>query len=200
MHIFDPDLALKANWQSADDIATAAWDFAGHEHREEFRDSGKLPARSAWLETERIRMLTEALADGQLVALGIPPGDASLNFREIPQNLFLSAQLQIDPDNSVIAGLDHEFRDVRICHAPTGNPSRTSTAASGRPGLLTVTKDAWDTLKSAKPNFLNMPKSVQNIEIQEMAAAMFPAQFPSQARIGESTIRRHRRKFPALFT
>lgn len=200
MHIFDPDLSVKANWQCADDIAVAAWDLAGHDHREEFRNSGKLPARSAWLEKERIRSLTDELADGQLVALGMLTSDPSLEFREIPQNLFLSAELQIDPHNSAIAGLGREFSDVRICRAAIGKPAKPlKPNSSGRPSLLTVTKDAWDELKSTNPNFLNTPKSAQNIEIMEKVAALFPAQYPGQSRMGDSTIRRHRREHPDLF-
>lgn len=200
MHIFDPDLPLKTNWQSADDIAFSAWEFAGHEHRENYRDSGRTPARSAWLERERLRMLSDALADGQLVALGISPDDDSLDIREIPKNLFLSAELQIDPYKSAIAGLGREFRDVQICLASAPNPAKASKAdSSGRPDYLAIVTAAWDALKSANPDFLNRSKSTQNIELQEIVSRLFPAQFPGNARIGDSTIRRHRRKRPDLF-
>jgi hypothetical protein len=201
MHIFDPNSPLRTNWQNADDVAFAAWESAGHEHREKYRDSGQSPARSKWLERERLGILTDALADGELIALGISPDDNALDIREIPQNLFLSAELEIDAVNSAIAGLGREFRDVRICRASPANPLEASKAnSSGRPTLIMIAKVAWDALKSANPNFLNVPKSTQNIEIQEMAATMFPAQFPGKCRIGESTIRRHRRTHPNLFT
>ena len=145
-------------------------------------------------------MLTDALADGQLVALGISPDDDSLDIREIPQNLFLSAELQIDPHKSAIAGLGREFRDVQICRASAPNPAKAPKAdSSGRPDFLAIMTVAWDASKSANPDFLNMSKSTQNIELQEMVATLFPAQFPGNARIGESTIRRHRRVHPDLF-
>lgn len=200
MHVFDPELSLKSNSQKADDIEFAAWELAGHEHREEFRDSGPSAQRTAWLHAERIRMLSDALASGELLALGISIDDPNLAISRIPENLFLSGQLRIDAHSSTVSGLGRQFRDVRICRASAGQKLQVAvSAAGGRPKHLRETLAAWAELKSQMPGFLQMGKGAQNLEIREMVSKLFPMKFPGNARIGESTIRRHRRDHPDLF-
>lgn len=200
MHVFDPDLSLKANWHEADEIDYAAWEFAGHEHREEFRDSGHSKGKSAALNCERTRNLREALADGGLIALGISKDDPELELGRIPSNLFLAADVRFDGPSGTITALGREFSSARICLASVGTQSQSkSPPLAGRPNHLPMVIEAWKTLKAEIPSFLQLDLSVQNREIQEMIAKLFPAKFPGNSRIGESTIRRHRRMNPQLF-
>lgn len=201
MHIFASDLPLKANYLKADDIDFAAWNLAGHDHREEFRNSGNLPARTAWLRAERLQGLKDALATGELLALGIAEGDPDLEISLIPENVFLSPRSRLDSESSQVAGLAVTFLEVRICRASPGS-SRVSVNSSsiGRPNHLAITLEAWNALKAEFPGFLELDKSSQNREIRELAARLHPRKFPGQSRIGDSTIRRHRRDNSDLFT
>lgn len=184
-----------------DDVEFAAWELAGHDHREEFRDSGKLPQRSAWLRTERMRLLREGLANGAMVAIGMAGNDPNFGLVQIPENLFLSADLRIDGERSSVAAMDREFANIQICLAPISNKiAKQLPKTLGRPTHLLIICETWEYLKSELNDFINLGKSVQNSEIQEMATKLFPGQFPGNHRIGESTIRRHRRKRPDLFS
>lgn len=200
MHLFDPDSSLKDNCLKAGDIEFAAWDFASHDHREKFRDSGHSPAQTAWLRSERIRQLQDALADGQLLALGIASDDPALEIVRIPANLFLSSSVHLNGENSSISGMNREFLDVRICRAIPGfRAGPELPKPPGRPNHLGLISRAWIALKSEIPDFHEWDKTSQNREIGEKVAALFPGQFPGKSRPGESTIRRHRRANPELF-
>jgi len=156
MYHFDPDLSLKANYRDADDIEFAAWELACHEHREKYRDSGRAPGRTAWLHKERMQALKAALADGELLALGIARGDQFAAITLIPENLFLSPDLQIDGDRSAIFGLGREFDSVRICFGSTAEKIlAVSLNGTGRPNHLPVIMAAWAALKAEIPEFLD---------------------------------------------
>ena len=200
MHQFDPKLSLKDNHQMGDDVEFAAWELAGHDHREEFRDSGKFPQRSAWLRTERMRLLREALANGALVAIGMAGNDTNFDLIQIPENLFLSGDLNFDGNSSSISAMGREFVNIQICRAQILNPTTKELPKTvGRPNHLSIIQETWEFLNSELHDFVNLGKSLQNSQIQEMAAKLFPGQFPGNHRIGESTIRRHRRERPDLF-
>jgi hypothetical protein len=200
MQLIDPNLSMKDNYIKATDIAFAAWQLAGHDHREEYRNSGQSAARTAWLNSERIEILKDALADGELVALGISPDDPAMEIVQIPENLFFAADLRIDGENSSIAGLSRTFANVRICRVIEKSQRLPANLKStGRPNHLLLIVDVWATLKAEMPSFVELDKSTQNREIAEMAARLFPAKFPGNCRIGDSTIRRHRRNHAALF-
>jgi hypothetical protein len=115
MFLFDPNLSLEENYQRADSIDFAAWDFAGYEHREAFRDSGQFKERSASLTLERCQLLKEALAQGQLAAYGIAKGDPTFEIVQIHPNAFLLDSLEIDWNNSQFKSSGFEFQNVRIC-------------------------------------------------------------------------------------
>jgi hypothetical protein len=200
MHIFDHKLPIKDNYLEADDIGFAAWDFASHEHREEFRDSGKNLEKSAWLLAERLRALKEALADGHLIALGFAGDDPTLKIHTIPENLFLIGNAQIDLHAGTVIGLGREYQEVHICRV--GNVRRwhiDNPKSTGRPSRLSMILEALEVLKQEHPGFLELAKTKQNFEIQQKVSDLFPIQFPGNSRIGESTIRRHRRDSPELF-
>lgn len=200
IHKFNRNLSLKANWKSGSDLEYAAWQFAGHKHREQFRNSGQNPQRSAWLKRERRIQLQEALQIGELVAFGIQDGEAELRISQIPEIVFQTNDLNIDWDSSRISALGEQFRDIRVCH--TDNVYRSEIRNSrklGRPSQLAIILEAWNSLKGEIPGFLEMAKSTQNREIQGKLKADYPSKFPGNSEIGESTIRRHRRENPNLF-
>lgn len=200
MHLFDPNLSLKENCLAADDVEYAAWELAGHEHREQYRDSGNSLPRTAWLHFERMRALKDALVNGELIALGIAKDDPSLEIRQIPENFFLGSDLVIDGDRSSVSAMGREFDHVGICRSIPGQQLQPSPPkAAGRPTHFPAIMAAWDMLKIEIPGFLELDKTVQNREIGEVAAKLFPAKYPGKNRIGDSTIRRHRRKHPKLF-
>lgn len=200
MFPFDPNLSLKENWQNADLIDFAAWDFAGEEYRESFRDSGQFEERSAWLIAERLRLLKDALAQGELIALGIVSGDPAFAVVQIPENAFQLNGTQIDRVNSEITASGLEFLDARICRANSRVQSPTIVANSrGRPNFEKEVLAAIDTLKHDKTEFAQLKKSAQNQLISEKAAELFPLKFYGNHRIGDSTIRRYRRKNPEWF-
>ncbi len=200
MHKFDPNLTIEENHKQADEIGFAAWEFAGHDHRETYRNSGRSVAKAGWLNFERIRKVSEALGSGELVALGVSPDDPNLAITELPRTLFLDEATKISEANSAISGLERNYCNVRICRAKTSNStSPEKPVPNGRPSHLTLIVKAWAALKEEKPNFLNWDKGSQNREIQGKVAALNPGKFPGSSRIGATTIRRHRSKRPDLF-
>lgn len=200
MHPFDAELSLKDNYLKGEEIDFAAWIFADHAHREKYRDSGNSEALTASLAIQRVRALKNALAEGELLALGIAKDDPSLEIRLIPENLFLSTEMQIDCQSSKIVGLGREFHEVRVCGVAAGiNALLANSKSVGRPNQLAMIVSAWTALKTDNPEFLNLDMSVQNRDIQEIAAKQNPAKSPGNSRIGESTIRRHRRNHPERF-
>lgn len=182
------------------DIEYAAWESAGQQHQEEFRNSGNNPSRSAWLVSQRLMALKDALAAGELMALGIAGDDPELAFQIIPANLFLAGNSKIDAHAGSVVGLGRQYQDVHVCRVGAPTHSQAGIAKStGRPSHLAIILDAWEALKADDPAFLELPKTKQNLEIREKAKSLFANQFPGQCRIGDSTIRRHRRKNPELF-
>lgn len=212
MHVFDPELSMKDNYLKADDLEFAAWDMVGHEHREQYRDSGNDPKQSAWLRFERMKLLQERLTAGELWALGVDDGDPKAEIQQIPISLFLSPDLHIDDQGLILSALGRTYMGVRVCRVNAvanlaGDvkpdivpPAQTKAAAkAGRPNQLAMIHEAWLALKAEIPGFLEMAKSTQNSEIQERLKANYPSKFPGKAKIGDSTIRRHRRENPKLF-
>ncbi len=200
MHQFDPNISIKANYQKSSDMEFAAWELAGHDHQEKYRDSGQSPQRTAWLHWERIGILKDALANGELLALGIESDDPYLEIIRIPENLFLAADFRSDGDNLSISGAGRKFIDVQICRAIPGIRAISEKVKSnGRPSHLLLIKEAWEKLKSEIPEFLDWDKASQNREIREKVSALFPGKFPGNSRIGATTIRRHRSKHPEMF-
>ena len=169
MHVFDPELSLKANYQQGFDAEFAAWHLAGHDHREEFRDSGALPARSAWLRAERTRLLQNALANGELLAIGLEENGSNIDLTQIPENLFLSTELRIDCNLSSVSAIGREFLDIRICKTAIAiAKANLQGKSSGRPNKLLMCEAAWIALKKEIPNFIDLDKTIQNMEIQEI--------------------------------
>lgn len=183
-----------------DEIEFSAWEVAGHDHREKFRNCGGSKTRTAWLRAERVRLLKAALAQGELLAIGIAKADPFAELAIIPPNIFLSEDLQIDCANSAISGVSRAFDSVKICrleHFP--EIKIDNQKAIGRPNSLAMIINAWNALKIEMHGFLDWDNSAQNQAIREMAAKQNPTKFIKIRRIGESTIRRHRRLRPDLF-
>lgn len=200
MHLFNPALSLRDNYLEGEDIEFAAWQFAGHDHREAYRDSGSSIERSAWLRAERLSSLKTALANGELIALGILIDDPAIDICLIPENLFLAGDISLDGHRSSISGMGRNYVDVQICIAPSQAELRTvEPKTTGRPSHLPLILDAWTALKSEIPNFLDWDKSSQNRQIREKVSELFPGKFPGKTRIGSSTIRRNRSQHRDLF-
>jgi hypothetical protein len=197
---FNPHITLHQNWLAGDEWDFAAWLFASHKHREEFRNSGNNQHKSEILLSLRNRDLKLALAAGQFVALGIDFNDKASDAIKIPITIFNSSDFEIDHKLSTITALDRRFLQVRICKLNLKDGIESTKASkSGRPDLLDQFLAAWSELKSDNSDFLHWPKSRQNREAQERIAKLYPGQFPGNSRPGESTLRRHRRAHPNLF-
>lgn len=200
MHQFNPNLSIKDNCLKACDLEFAAWELAGHDHREKFRDSGGSKARTSWLIAERVRTLIDALASGEVIAIGFAKDDPTAELITIPAGLFLSADLQIDPSGETISAIGRSFAGVRICLSDFDIQNHLKKPKIiGRPNLLEMILNAWNALKAEEVGFLDWDNSAQNEAIREMAAKQIPNKFIENRRIGESTIRRHRRLQPDLF-
>jgi hypothetical protein len=200
IHTFDPKMSLRDNWRIGADIAFAAWEYAGHNHREEFRDCGPAPHRTAALAWTRIRELTEALSKGEFIALAVASDDQTAAVIRIPEVTFDASDLRIDHERMTICALGRTYLDVRICKFDA--QERTAHAKHqkpGRPDQLAMLLHAWRELKAENPDFMNWPKSRQNAEAQEKVAALYRGRFPGNSRPGESTVRRHRRANRDLF-
>lgn len=200
MYEFDPDLSISENHGEAFDLDYAAWVYAGHDHREAFRDCGPDTQKTAYLRHIRTLDLKEAIASNELIAIGILKKDPQHQHVVISSNFFKSGSTVLNLDNSSANGLGHEYLEIRIC----GNSVRAATknpppAPIGRPNCLQMLRDAWQSLKDENPNFLGESKKNQNSYLSEEVARLFPTKFPGNARVGESTIRKHRRENPDLF-
>jgi len=201
---FEPKVSIEENWRNADGINLdfAAWLFTSEEHREDFRDSGKNAHRSQWLRFERMRNLIEALADGELIGMGIPADDENSAVVRIPRTIFAASDVRfIAPDDSTISGLNRKFLDVRICRAVAAQEAKQELEASiGRPSILDMMKVAWDALKMEDPDFATWPKTAQNLALRDEIARLNPGKYPGNSTPGDSTIRKHRRNHPERFS
>lgn len=201
---FDPLTSIEENWQNADgfNLDSAAWLFASEEHREDFRDSGKNAHRSQWLRFERLQNLIEALAQGELIGMGIPVDDENSAVIRIPKTIFAASDVKfIESDGSTVSGLNRKFLDVRICRAVADPEVKQESGSSiGRPSMLGMLVEAWKTLKIENPNFVTWTKTAQNAALIEKIAQQNPGKYPGTNRPGDSTIRKHRREHPELFS
>lgn len=133
MHVFDPKLSIKDNYLKADYLEFAAWVIAGHEHKEQFRDSGNDLHRTEWLRSERLRLAREALIGGELLALGIADTDPEAEIRPIPVSIFIASDLRMNDQEGVVSALGRTFRDAKLCRANAAEPGTHSEDSNARP-------------------------------------------------------------------
>lgn len=129
MYVFNPALSIKDNYLKADDIQFAAWNFAGEDHQKEYQDCARNPQRTAWLRSERLQLLKEALAAEELLAFGVADGDPDAEIRLIPTSVFLASDLRMDDQELIVAALMRTFREVKVCRAIIAQPSRDGVAS-----------------------------------------------------------------------
>ena len=116
MKDFDRNLSLAENWQTADPLNFAWFEYAPSEMKERYRDAGRNPHLTATLKRLMEGEVQQKIGDGELVALGIrlePDWEDSAG--KVPPVLFQANSTSIDWDQGIVGGLDRRFAEVRVC-------------------------------------------------------------------------------------
>ncbi len=117
MHVFDPELSIKDNYLKADDLEYAAWQFAGEDHQRDHRNSANDQHRTAWLRSERLKLVREALIAGELLAFGVADSNPEAEIRPIPVSIFIASDLRMNDQEGAVSALGRAFREVKLCRA-----------------------------------------------------------------------------------
>ena len=132
---FDANLAIYENWQAADDLNSAWFQFAPADLKNQYRESGDSDARTAAIRHMMKGEVRHMVGNQELIAFGIQiKPSLGIGPEHIPAMMFASGAVKIYWEKSEIEGLGRVFGDVRIC-API-----TENADIAESELATVTK------------------------------------------------------------
>jgi hypothetical protein len=171
MHVFDPSLTIAENCRIADDLSHAAWQFAGEDHKEEYRDCGADPQRSAWLEYVRLQDLKDALVDEEAIAFGIADHDPNIEIRQIPSAIFTASDLRLDGERMTVEALGRTFRDVKVCLAPI---AELQTGTGGE--ISAPAPDMWPTSKVGRKDTYPLSSMVLHRLLEDEANRQLSAE------------------------
>lgn len=136
-------MSLLENWLGAEALSTSVWFWISEDQREEYRDSGQTPQRTAWLEVQMVDQFVEALVDGQLIALGVDAKNPDSEVQILPISIFGAGDLRVDRHANEISALGRRFIDVRVLRSKDEKPpSPLKSGRSGRPSIAPLIPDA----------------------------------------------------------